>query len=135
MTLTAEELAAKTPEEQLAYFHERRELSVVQPLGSLALTNTQLVESEQPIWGVPGRWAPRPAGESGLTVIAGADDDIRVDGVLVDGEAVVRGKDDPNPSEIVFSDTVRTALRPALHGDSSGVRGAAWLADRASVGA
>jgi hypothetical protein len=23
---------------------------------------------------------------------------------------------------------VRTALRPALHGDSSGVRGAAWLA-------
>ncbi len=27
----------------------------------------------------------------------------------------------------VFSDTVRTRLRPALHGDSSGVRGAAWL--------
>ncbi|CAM5789784.1 ROK family protein [Ottowia pentelensis] len=29
----------------------------------------------------------------------------------------------------VFSDVVRTALRPARHGDSSGVRGAAWLAD------
>jgi fructokinase len=29
--------------------------------------------------------------------------------------------------EWVFSDTVRTLLRPALHGDSSGVRGAAWL--------
>lgn len=28
----------------------------------------------------------------------------------------------------VFSDVVRTALRPAVHGDSSGVRGAAWLA-------
>jgi fructokinase len=28
----------------------------------------------------------------------------------------------------VFSDSVRTALRPAQHGDSSGVRGAAWLA-------
>lgn len=28
----------------------------------------------------------------------------------------------------VFSDVVRTVLRPALHGDSSGVRGAAWLA-------
>lgn len=28
----------------------------------------------------------------------------------------------------VFSDTVATALRPPLHGDSSGVRGAAWLA-------
>jgi fructokinase len=27
----------------------------------------------------------------------------------------------------VFSDTVRTALLPAAHGDSSGVRGAAWL--------
>ncbi|MDH3659280.1 MAG: ROK family protein [Alphaproteobacteria bacterium] len=27
----------------------------------------------------------------------------------------------------VFSDTVRTALRAPLHGDSSGVRGAAWL--------
>jgi fructokinase len=27
----------------------------------------------------------------------------------------------------VFSDSVRTALRPPRHGDSSGVRGAAWL--------
>ncbi len=27
----------------------------------------------------------------------------------------------------VFSDTIGTQLRPALHGDSSGVRGAAWL--------
>lgn len=30
----------------------------------------------------------------------------------------------------VFSDTVATALRPAKHGDSSGVRGAAWLWDQ-----
>ena len=29
----------------------------------------------------------------------------------------------------VFSDVVRTALVPARHGDSSGVRGAAWLAE------
>jgi fructokinase len=29
--------------------------------------------------------------------------------------------------EFVFSDDVRTRLVPALHGDSSGVRGAAWL--------
>ena len=29
--------------------------------------------------------------------------------------------------EWVFSDTVATPLRPAAHGDSSGVRGAAWL--------
>ena len=27
----------------------------------------------------------------------------------------------------VFSDSVETRLVPALHGDSSGVRGAAWL--------
>lgn len=110
MTLSAEDLARQSPEEQLAYFHERRELSVVQPLGSLALTNTQLVDVEQPIWGVPGRWAPLPAGESGLRVIATAADGIRVDGELVDGEAVARGKDDPAPSDIVFSETVRGAV-------------------------
>jgi fructokinase len=27
----------------------------------------------------------------------------------------------------IFSDTVETRLRPPIHGDSSGVRGAAWL--------
>jgi hypothetical protein len=47
-----------------------------------------------------------PAGLSGLAVTAAASDNILVDGVLVDGSAVVRGKDDPNPSEVVFSDTV-----------------------------
>ena len=29
--------------------------------------------------------------------------------------------------EFVFSDRVDTPLRPPIHGDSSGVRGAAWL--------
>ncbi len=32
-------------------------------------------------------------------------------------------------SEYVFSDRVATSLRPAKHGDASGVRGAAWLWD------
>lgn len=96
--------ATETPESQLATYHERRELSVVQPLGSLALVNTQWVDSEQTIYGVPGRWAPNPGG--GLTVTAEASDAIVVDGELVDGTVVVRGKDDPNPSAIVFSDTV-----------------------------
>jgi fructokinase len=32
----------------------------------------------------------------------------------------------------VFSDVVRTRLLPAMHGDSSGVRGAAWLGRTAS---
>src|SRR5690606_30780939 len=84
--------------------------AVTQPLGSLALTNTQLVDTEQPIWGVPGRWAPLPEGESGLTVIASAADGIRVDGELVDGEAIVRGRDHANPGDVVFSDTVRGAV-------------------------
>jgi len=91
-----------TPEAQLATYHERRELSVVQPKGSLALVNTQWVDSEQTIWGVPGTWAPLPEGGSGLLVKAAASDGIVVDGVPVDGEAVVRGKDSDAPSEIDF---------------------------------
>ena len=91
-----------TPEALLATYHERRELSVVQPKGSLALVNTQWIDSEQTIWGVPGTWAPRPEGESGLLVKAAASDGITVDGVVVDGEAVVRGKDSDAPSDIDF---------------------------------
>jgi uncharacterized protein (DUF1684 family) len=98
---------ATSPADLWRTYHERRELAVQQPLGSLALVNTQIVDSEQTVWGVPGRWAPLPAGESGLKVIADAADGIHVDGHLVDGEAIVRGKDDPNPSEVVFSDTLR----------------------------
>jgi uncharacterized protein len=95
-----------TAEDLYATYHERRELSVVQPKGSLALVNTQWIDSEQTIWGVPGVWGPTPAGESGLVVTAAASDNITVDGTLVEGSVVVRGKDDPSPSEIVFSDTV-----------------------------
>lgn len=57
---------------------------------------------------------------------------------LLDPEVIVLGGGLSNVSELyeavprlwtphVFSDSVRTALRPARHGDSSGVRGAAWL--------
>ena len=35
----------------------------------------------------------------------------------------------------VFSDTVRTRLLPPVHGDSSGVRGAAWLGRNRSLAA
>ena len=104
MTETA--TTTPTPAEQYATYHSRRELSVVQPKGALALVNTQWVDSEQTIYGVPGTWAPASTGESGLVLMAAASDGIRVDGALVDGSVVVRGKDDPNPSEIVFSDTV-----------------------------
>ena len=95
--------AAASPETRLATFRSRREESVVQPKGSLALVNTQWIDSEQTIWGVPGRWTPA---EGGLTVTAEASDNVLVDGVLVDGTVLVRGKDDPNPSEVTFSDTV-----------------------------
>ncbi|HEY9499964.1 MAG TPA: DUF1684 domain-containing protein [Terrimesophilobacter sp.] len=94
------------PEAELATFRERRNLAVVQPKGNLALVNTQWIDSAQAVWGVPGTWAPLPAGQSGLTLTAGAADGIRVDGELVDGEVVVAGKDADVPAEITFSDTV-----------------------------
>jgi uncharacterized protein (DUF1684 family) len=98
-------MTSPSPQELLATFRERRALSVVQPTGSLALVNTQWVDSEQTIWGVPGVWAPLSAGESGLSVTATASDRILVDGALVDGTVVVRGKDSDSPSAVVFSDT------------------------------
>ncbi|MFF1878965.1 DUF1684 domain-containing protein [Leifsonia sp. NPDC058230] len=109
MTDTA--TAPVDPREILARYHERREMAVTSPKGSLALVNTQWISGDpaapaQPIWGVPGLWSPLPKGQSGLKVTATAADNIVVDGQLVDGEAIVRGKDDPNPGEIAFSDTV-----------------------------
>jgi uncharacterized protein (DUF1684 family) len=98
--------ATATPEDLLARFRARRDLSVVQPKGSLALVTTQWVDSEQTIWGVPGVWAPLPAGESGLSLTAAASDNIIVDGELVDGTVTVRGKDSDDPSEITFSETL-----------------------------
>jgi uncharacterized protein (DUF1684 family) len=97
---------ATTDQEQLAVFRQRRDLAVVQPKGNLALVNTQWVDSEQTIYGVPGVWAPLPAGRSGLKVIASAADGIRVDGELVDGSAIVAGKDAEVPGEIMFNDSV-----------------------------
>ncbi|CUA99038.1 ROK family protein [Thiomonas bhubaneswarensis] len=57
---------------------------------------------------------------------------------LLDPEVIVLGGGMSNVGELytevpqrwgawVFSDEVRTRLLPAMHGDSSGVRGAAWL--------
>src|SRR3990170_8156590 len=77
--------ATVTAEDQLAIYRQRREQAVVQPRGNLALVNTQWIDSPQPVYGVPGTWAPLPAGESGLKVTAAASDNIRVDGEVVDG--------------------------------------------------
>jgi len=104
MDTMTESTITTTAEDLYATYHSRREESVVQPKGNLALVNTQWIDSEQTVFGVPGSWALAP--EGGLTVTAAASDGIRVDGVLVDGDAIVRGKDDASPSEITFSDTV-----------------------------
>jgi uncharacterized protein (DUF1684 family) len=104
--------AQPTPAERWARFHALREQSVATPTGPLALINTQWVGEEQVVYGVPGTWAPRPEGESGLLLTAAAADGIRVDGEPVDGTVVVRGKDDPAPSSIVFDDhTTGTVIR------------------------
>jgi uncharacterized protein len=94
-----------TPADLLETYHGRRELSVVQPKGSLALVTTQWIESEQAIYEVPGRWAPLPAGESGLLLTASSADGISVDGQPIDGSVVVRAKDSDEPSEIDFGGT------------------------------
>ncbi|MEO7016930.1 MAG: DUF1684 domain-containing protein [Leifsonia sp.] len=109
MTETA--TAPTDPREVLARYRARREMAVTAPKGNLALVNTQWISGDpdapaQPVWGIPGLWSPLPKGESGLKVTATAADGITVDGELVEGDAIVRGKDDPNPGEIQFSDTV-----------------------------
>jgi uncharacterized protein (DUF1684 family) len=110
VTTTTAETETVDPHALLETFRRRRAQAVTAPQGNLALVNTQWItgdpDSVQPVWGVPGLWSPLPAGESGLRLTATAADGIRVDGELVDGTVTVRGKDDPNPSAIVFSESV-----------------------------
>ncbi|KRC51023.1 hypothetical protein ASE16_08780 [Leifsonia sp. Root227] len=120
MTDTA--TAPADPRDILARYRHRREQAVTAPKGNLALVNTQWITGDpdaeaQPVWGIPGLWAPLPKGQSGLKVVATAADGIVVDGTLVDGEAIVRGKDDAAPSEIVFSDTVTGFVIASEDGD------------------
>ena len=120
MTDTA--TAPADPRDILARYRQRREQAVTAPKGNLALVNTQWITGDpdaeaQPVWGIPGLWAPLPKGQSGLKVVAKAADGIVVDGTLVDGEAIVRGKDDAAPSEVVFSDTVTGFVIASEDGD------------------
>lgn len=120
MTDTA--TAPADPRDILARYRQRREQAVTAPKGNLALVNTQWITGDpdaeaQPVWGIPGLWAPLPKGQSGLKVVAAAADGIVVDGTLVDGDAIVRGKDDAAPSEIVFSDTVTGFVIASEDGD------------------
>jgi uncharacterized protein (DUF1684 family) len=121
-TMTETAVATTDPRELLATYRQRREQAVTAPMGSLALTNTQWITGDadapaQPVWGVAGLWSPLPTGQSGLKLTAAAADNILVDGVLVDGAAIVRGKDDANPSQIVFSDTVTGFVIANAEGD------------------
>ena len=92
---------------RLEAVRERRRQAVVGPQGNLALVNTQWITGDpgvaQPVWGVRGLWAPLPRGVSGLRLSATAEDDIRVDGELVDGTVIVAGMDAFAPSSIRFS--------------------------------
>lgn len=93
------------PRQRYQDFGTRREDAARSPQGSLALINTQWVSQPQEVWGAAGLWSPRTDGGSGLVVTVGASDGVIVDGQLVTDQAIVRGRDDENPSEIVFSDS------------------------------
>jgi uncharacterized protein (DUF1684 family) len=96
------------PAERLASFRRRREESVKQPQGSLALVNTQWITGDpgtaQTVYGVAGSYYPLPAEQKGLRLVATAADRITVDGELVDGEVIIQAKDGEKPSAIVFDD-------------------------------
>ncbi|MDR6572675.1 uncharacterized protein (DUF1684 family) [Curtobacterium sp. 320] len=71
------------------------------PRGPLALVNAQRVDHAQPVWPVPGQWAPAPGG---LTVTADAADGVVVDGDPVDGTVLVAGDEAVVPSVVAFPD-------------------------------
>jgi len=110
--------------ERLAVFRGRRDLGAIQPQGPLALVNTQWVDMEQTIWGVPGTWAPAPPGVQGLTVTAEAGDGITLDGVAVEGTVTVWAKGSDQPSEVIFSETQKGHV--IVQGDSYALR--VWTA-------
>ena len=95
--------------EKFALFHSRREMQVAEPFGSLALVLTQWFDSEQAVWGVPGTWAPRTDGERGLVLTARPEDQIFVDGKLVNGSVTLNGPGDTAPS-ITLSETRRATV-------------------------
>ncbi|TDW74226.1 hypothetical protein EDF51_101234 [Curtobacterium sp. PhB25] len=69
--------------------------------GPLALVNAQHVDHPQPVWPVPGTWAPAVGG---LAVTAAATDAVVVDGVPVDGTVLVAGDTAVVPSAVAFPD-------------------------------
>ena len=101
-------------------FHARREAQVKEPMGSLALVLTQWIDVAQSVWGVPGTWAPREDGKSGVVLTAEAADGITVNGELVDGTVSIDGPGGADPATIIFSDSLRGSL--IREGDMTGLR-------------
>ncbi|MCR8671201.1 DUF1684 domain-containing protein [Agrococcus sp. HG114] len=106
---------ATVPESHLV-FRRKRDLSVRGPQGAVALVTTAWISEPTEVEGVPGTWAPSPAGD-GLQVTADASDEIVVDGETVDGAAMVYSHDSMTPSSVRFDDR-RTAfvIGPNHHG-------------------
>lgn len=101
--------AEQTPTEQHDFFRSRRHEMALLPQGSLALVNTHWFYGApgefETVWMSPGQWAARADEEQGIILRANAEDNITIDGTLVDGEHIVLGKDSESPSAIVFDET------------------------------
>ncbi|SDH14001.1 DUF1684 domain-containing protein [Agrococcus jejuensis] len=91
-------------EQDHAAFRRRREQSVQAAQGALALVTTAWITEPTTIDGVPGTWAPTPAGD-GVALTATEADDVTVDGRVVDGTVVVHPHDGMTPSRVRFDDT------------------------------
>jgi fructokinase len=72
------------------------------------------------------RWLDRLARSLGV-VINLLDPDVIVVGGGLSNAGVIYRELPRRWAAHVFSDRIETPVRPARHGDSSGVRGAAWL--------
>jgi uncharacterized protein (DUF1684 family) len=105
--------------ERYQNFHERREAQVKEPFGSLALVLTQWVDAPQEIWGVKGKWSPRPDGKPGLLLKAESGDGIEVDGAVVNGEVLLKGPG-PDAPKIRLSENQNATI--VVEGEYSGLR-------------
>lgn len=97
--MTADRTTAGSSDASFAAHVADRDRWARSPRGPLALVNAQAVDRPQPVWPVPGTWAPVPGG---LTVTAAADDGVVVDGIPVDGTVVVAGDRAVVPSSVTF---------------------------------
>jgi uncharacterized protein len=113
-------------DDRIANFRRRREESVKQPQGSLALVNTQWItgdpDAAQTVWGVAGTYYPLPAGEKGVRLVATAADGIEVDGAPASGEVILYARDAEKASSIRFDDHTTGTIIVNEAGDQYGLR-------------